>query len=182
MRLHILRHTKPRIAEGLCYGQTDVDVFDADCVSLAQKLASQLQAGLPVFSSPLQRCARLAGLLHTEPVFDERLQELNFGTWEMQAWDAIPRADVDAWAAAPASYKPGGVESAIDLAQRVINWLNDMRALNIPEAIVVTHAGVIRMLLAWRAGMRAEELAELVCAQNRSLAFGEYQEILVFHT
>lgn len=181
MRLHLLRHTKPRIAAGLCYGQTDVDIFEADCAALVKNLYNRLQPGLPVFSSPLQRCARLASLLHTEPVFDERLQELNFGAWEMQAWDTIPRHEIDAWAASPASYKPGGVESAIDLAQRVINWLNDMRALALPEVIVITHGGVMRMLLAWRAGMGAEELAELVCAQNRSLAFGEYQEILVFH-
>ncbi|MBC3908684.1 histidine phosphatase family protein [Undibacterium umbellatum] len=182
MRLHLLRHTKPQIAEGLCYGQTDVDVSQADCDALVQKLSSQLRPGLPVFSSPLQRCARLARLLHAEPLFDDRLKELNFGVWEMQAWDNIPRIEIDAWAAAPASYKPGGLESAIDLAQRTLSWLVDMHARNIPDAIVVTHAGVMRMLLAWQASMAAEELAGVVCAQSLSLAFGEYQEILVFNT
>lgn len=180
MRLHIFRHTKPQIAEGLCYGQTDVDVHEVDCAALAQKASSLLLPGLPVFSSPLQRCTRLASLLHDQPRIDDRLQELNFGAWEMQAWDAIPRTEIDAWAASPASYKPGGVESATDLAQRVISWLADMRALHLTEAIVITHAGVIRMLLAWRTGMSAQELAELVCAQNLRLGFGEHQEILVF--
>ena len=182
MRLHLLRHTKPRIAEGLCYGQTDVDVNEADCAALARKSCSQLQPGLPVFSSPLQRCARLAKLLHAQPQFDDRLKELDFGAWEMQAWDAIPRHEIDAWAADPAGYQPGGKESAIDLAQRVISWLDDMRASDLPDAIVVTHAGVMRMLLGWQDTMVAEELAKVVCAQNLSLAFGEYKEMLVFHT
>ena len=182
MRLHLIRHTRPLIADGYCYGQTDVDVSETEFLALASQLSEQLQAGLPVFSSPLLRCARLAKCLHDEPRFDSRLKEINFGKWEMQAWDAIPRYEIDAWAAAPASYKPGGAESAIDLAQRVIYWLNDLRQLNMPEAIVVTHAGVIRMLRAWREDMSAEELAQLVCTQNLSLAFGEYQEILVFQS
>ncbi|MES2036273.1 MAG: histidine phosphatase family protein [Pseudomonadota bacterium] len=180
MRLHLLRHTRPQIADGLCYGQTDVDVSDAECVVLAGKLSGRLQAGLPVFSSPLQRCAKLARLLHAEPRFDHRLKELNFGAWEMLAWNDIPRSEIDAWATAPSTYKPGGIESAVDVAQRVIDWLNQVRLLNIPEVIVVTHAGIIRMLLAWKEGMTAEELAQAVCTQKQSLAFGEYKEILVF--
>lgn len=180
MRLHLFRHTRPQIADGLCYGHTDVDVSDSECVALAGKLSGQLQAGLPVFSSPLQRCAKLARLLHAEPMFDHRLKELNFGAWEMLAWNDIPRSEIDAWATAPATYKPGGIESAVDVAQRVIDWLNQIRLLNIPEVIVVTHAGIIRMLLAWRCGMTAEELAHMVCKENRSLGFGEYQEVLVF--
>ncbi|PXX39674.1 histidine phosphatase family protein [Undibacterium pigrum] len=182
MRLHLIRHTRPLIADGHCYGQADMDVSEAECLALAGQLSAQLQAGLPVFSSPLQRCARLAKCLHNDPRFDFRLKEINFGKWEMQVWDAISRHEIDAWAAAPASYKPGGSESAIDLAQRVIHWLDDLHQLNIPEAIVVTHAGVIRMLLAWRDGMNAEELAQLVCAQNLTLAFGGHQEILVFQS
>ena len=180
MRMHLIRHTKPQIADGLCYGQADVAVHEPDCAALVLNLSSQLPADLPVFSSPLKRCASLARLLHTQPRFDDRLKELNFGAWEMQTWDAIPRAEIDAWAAAPASYQPGGVESAVDLALRVTNWLDDMGAMNIPEAIIVTHAGVMRMLLAWQPGMVAEELAVQVCAQQLSLAFGAYKEILVF--
>ena len=43
--------------------------------------------------------------------FDARLAELDFGHWEMQSWDGIPRAEVDAWAADVAHYRPGGGES-----------------------------------------------------------------------
>ncbi|MBI1770767.1 MAG: histidine phosphatase family protein [Burkholderiales bacterium] len=180
MRLHLIRHTRPQIVDGLCYGQTDVDVSDAECAALAGKLSIQLQAGLPVFSSPLQRCAKLARVLHAEPMFDHRLKELNFGAWEMLAWNNIPRSEIDAWATAPATYKPGGIESAVDVAQRVIHWLDDLRALNMPAAMVVTHAGIMRTLLAWQEDMTADELAQAVCTQKLSLAFGENKEILVF--
>ncbi|MFZ6875151.1 histidine phosphatase family protein [Undibacterium sp. Di27W] len=181
MRLHVIRHTQPLIPAGLCYGQADVAVSDAACIALANQLATQLPAGLPVFSSPLQRCASLAKLLHATPRFHPGLMEINFGNWEMQAWEHIPRNEIDAWAAAPATYRPGGIESAVDVAQRVILWLTELRQLDLPEAIVVTHAGVMRTLSAWQDGMNAQEVAQVVCAQNLSFAFGAYKEILVFH-
>ncbi|WP_422974992.1 histidine phosphatase family protein [Undibacterium sp. Ji49W] len=181
MRLHLLRHTKPQIADGLCYGQADVPVLAADYQMLAIEMRQKLSAGIPVFSSPLQRCALLAQALHDQPQLDPRLMEMHFGAWELCAWDAVPRAEIDAWAAAPATYCPGGGESALDVAQRVIAWLTDVRQMQLPEALVVAHAGIMRMLLTWQDGMAADELAQLVCAQNRSLAFGEYIEILVFH-
>ncbi|MFZ6743849.1 histidine phosphatase family protein [Undibacterium sp. JH2W] len=180
MRLHVIRHTQPLIPVGLCYGQADVAVSEAACITLANQLATQLPAGLPVFSSPLQRCARLAKLLHMAPVFCADLMEINFGDWEMQAWEHIPRNQIDAWAAAPATYRPGGLESAVDVAQRVIHWLTELRQLDLPEAIVVTHAGIMRMLSAWQEEVSAEGLAQQVCTQNFSFPFGERKEILVF--
>ncbi|MFZ6768965.1 histidine phosphatase family protein [Undibacterium sp. Di26W] len=180
MRLHLLRHTKPQIADGLCYGQADVPVRAADCQILAAKIRQKLAVGIPVFSSPLQRCALLAQALHAQPQLDPRLMEMHFGAWELCAWDAIPRTEIDAWAAAPATYRPGAGESAQDVAQRVIAWLADLRQMQLPEALVVAHAGIMRMLLVWQDGMAADELAQLVCTQNLSLSFGEFTEILVF--
>jgi len=181
MRLHLLRHTKPQIASGLCYGQADVPVLAADCQILAAAIRQKLSASMPVFSSPLQRCALLAHALHDQPQFDPRLMEMHFGAWELCAWDDLPRAEIVAWASAPATYRPGGGESALDVAQRVIAWLTDVRQMHLSEALVVAHAGVMRMLLVWRDGMAADELAQLVCDQPTSLAFGEHKEILVFN-
>ncbi len=180
MRLYLLRHTKPLIAPGVCYGQTDLAVAEADYVSLAATLRQHWSADMRVYSSPLQRCSLLARQLHTQPCFDPRLMELNFGRWEMCAWNDIPRADIDAWAAAAATYRPGGGEAAVDVARRVISWLQDVQEQGLAEAVVVTHAGVMRMLATWQDGMSAHELAELVCAQNCSFAYAELLEILVF--
>jgi len=80
-----------------------------------------------------------------QPLFDERLAEMNFGDWEGQAWDDIPRTQLDAWAADVAGYAPPGGESPLSLQRRALDFVAD---LNVPEAVIVTHAGVIRTLLA----------------------------------
>lgn len=44
---------------------------------------------------------------------------MGFGAWEMRAWNAIPRAEVDAWAADLLHYRPDGGENVLDMACRV---------------------------------------------------------------
>jgi alpha-ribazole phosphatase len=147
MILHLVRHPEPEIAPGICYGALDVLAKNAS--EVAKELRQVLPAGLPVWSSPLLRCRALAELLDAAPAFDHRLAEMNFGEWEGKSWDLIPRHELDAWADDVAGYAPPGGESPLSLQQRALDFVAE---LNVPEAIIVTHAGVIRTLLAhWRA-------------------------------
>ena len=159
MILHLIRHPKPRIASGICYGQLDLAAENS--ADVADKLQLELPAGLPLWSSPLLRCRELAECLHPQPMFDERLAEMNFGDWEGQAWDDIPRAQLDAWAADVAGYTPPGGESPLSLQRRALDFIAD---LSVPEAVIVTHAGVIRTLLAHWQGLPPERWTELVFA------------------
>ncbi len=143
MILHLVRHPKPIVAPGVCYGRLDVEAENP--VAVAERLRASLPAGLQVWSSPLRRCAVLAGHLSTEPLFDERLMEMDFGAWEGRPWDAIPRAELDAWAADVAGYAPPGGESPRDLQRRALEFV---ASLKVPEAVLVTHAGVIRTVQA----------------------------------
>ena len=146
MILHLVRHPKPLVEPGICYGRLDPEAENAGAV--AALLSNELTLGLPVWSSPLRRCRSLAELLHPRPKFDERLAEMNFGLWEGRPWEAIPRHELDAWAADVAGYAPPGGESPRELQRRALDFV---AGLNVPEAIIVTHAGVIRVLLAhWR--------------------------------
>ena len=97
MRLHLVRHPKPLIESGICYGWLDCPAEDAR--SVAGMLLAELPCGLPVWSSPLRRCRELAAYLHARPMIDDRLAEMHFGAWVGQRWDDIPRAELDAWAA-----------------------------------------------------------------------------------
>lgn len=157
MILHLIRHPKPRIDPGICYGRLDLAAENAEAV--AHDLRARLPLGLPLWSSPLQRCRALAEHLHAQPVLDERLVEMNFGAWEGRAWDAIPRAEIDAWAADVAHYAPPGGESPILLQQRALDFVAE---LSVPEAVIVTHAGVIRVLLAHWQNLPPERWSELV--------------------
>ncbi len=83
---------------------------------------------------------------------------MHFGAWEGRAWDAIPRGELDAWAADVAGYAPPGGESPQVMQRRVLEFIV---SLQVPEAIVVTHAGVIRTLLAHWQGLPPERWTEL---------------------
>ncbi|MBK6356021.1 MAG: alpha-ribazole phosphatase family protein [Betaproteobacteria bacterium] len=143
MRLHLIRHPKPSIEPGICYGQLDI-LAKIETAELAC-LRAELPPGLPVWSSPLQRCRQLAEQLHPQPIIDARLAEMSFGDWEGRPWDDIPRHELDAWAADVAGYAPPGGESPRALQLRALDFV---ASLTVPEAVIVTHAGVIRTLLA----------------------------------
>lgn len=143
MILHLIRHSRPLIEPAICYGR--LDVAAADIEHTAQRLRLALPPGLPVWTSPLQRCRLLAGLLHPLPISDQRLAEMNFGAWEGCSWDKVPRQEIDAWAADVLDYVPPGGESARHVQRRALDCI---AGLAVPEAVIVTHAGVIRMLLA----------------------------------
>ena len=58
MRLHLIRHPKPLIESGICYGRLDCPAEDVP--SVADTLLAELPQGLPVWTSPLRRCHELA--------------------------------------------------------------------------------------------------------------------------
>ena len=148
LTLQLIRHPRPLVEPGICYGRLDVAAENA--TPHARRLLAELPPGLPVWSSPLQRCRVLACALHPEPLLDARLAEMDFGAWEGLAWDAVPRQQLDAWAADVAGYAPPGGESPRQLQARALAFVE---ALDVPEAVLVTHAGVIRTLVAHQQGL-----------------------------
>lgn len=162
LTLYLVRHPRPLIAPGVCYGQLDLEAENPWPV--AERLRKELPPGLPVWSSPLQRCRCLAEALHPAPVLDTRLMELNFGQWEGRPWDSVPRAELDAWAADVDGYAPPGGESPKALQARVATFVDQLPA---GDCVLVTHAGVIRTLLATAS---AESLA--VGLQRAAPAYG----------
>lgn len=161
----LVRHPPVSGWDGKCYGRSDAQVEE----SVLQVACSGLLSGLvdlsaPVLlhASPLSRCAGLADALHVArpdvfsvPTLDERLLELDFGTWEGVAWDDISRDEIDAWAANPWDYRPGSGESARQLLQRwrqfkagCLGGLDGAPNVRTGRpTLVLTHAGVIRMAL-----------------------------------
>ena len=145
MQVFLIRHPRPTIARGLCYGQLDVSCEDP--APIAAKLRTQLPAATPVIASPLQRARRLGEALDSNARTDPRLCEINFGAWEGQAWESIERTALDAWAADILHFAPPGGESVADLQARVLSFADSLVALALPRVAVVSHAGVMRVLL-----------------------------------
>lgn len=175
MKLVLVRHPQPDVAPGLCYGASDVPVVDAELARVHAALATQgLPGDFPVHASPLQRCMRLAERLAPGRVtVDRRLAEMDFGAWELRTWDDIPRADVDAWTANLLRYRPGGAENVLDVAHRVHAFLADLHRQDVRAALVVCHAGTIRLLAALYDGTPLEEAALRAAQTPHRIGYGE---------
>ncbi|MCF8186698.1 MAG: alpha-ribazole phosphatase [Sulfuritalea sp.] len=154
MDVYLVRHTKPNVTAGVCYGQTDVGLaesFDTEWSMLKPKL-EHLTSPV-IFSSPLKRCAQLAqravnDFNFSSPLTDARLLELNFGDWELKSWQDIPQGIAGEWTDEHVMQAPPNGESYVDLHRRAKEFLYDLAMYqNIKQALVFTHAGVIRALV-----------------------------------
>lgn len=174
MQLYLVRHPAPLVPPGVCYGRTDLDVAPQAVAAALAQLKTQLKAQLPhvpVYSSPLRRCASLARQLSPDARIDARLAELDFGSWEMQRWDGIPRPEIDAWAADVVHYRPGGGESVHQMALRTGEFRADLAGE--PCAIVICHAGTMRLLAAASRGLTPEAASLEAAARPHAIAYGE---------
>ena len=149
MALWIVRHAKPLIDPGICYGVLDIEADKYATQAAALALADVLPAGLRVEVSPLRRCLQLQvalKALRSDLVFtlEPRLAEMNFGVWEGVAWDAIDPKALSAWTDDFGNHRFGGVESTNSVLERVAQvW--DQTVLNATQDHVwITHAGVAR--------------------------------------
>lgn len=148
--LHLIRHTRPNIAPGICYGQLDIGLADS-----FKEEADNILHYLPplelILTSPLQRARGLAEHLaetqNCELRNDTRLMEKHFGAWEGRAWDDIARDEIDAWATDIMDYAPPGGESAQQLMRRVQTLLHDVSRLPQRNIALVAHGGSIRAML-----------------------------------
>lgn len=149
MRVYLIRHPKPAVAPGVCYGGTDLALAEA-VAPCAARLRPLLPPMAPLYSSPLMRCRLLAEALHPTPRIDERLREIDFGHWEMQPWERLERRLLDAWAADPLAFQPPGGEAVAAMRARVRSFLSSLPN----EAVLVTHAGVMKLCVLELAGAR----------------------------
>ena len=104
MKIWLVRHAKPLVKKGLCYGRLDVKA-DRSLTELASdNLINALSksSGVKVLlTSPRQRTKQLANLLakrlNISLVEEELLAEMDFGEWEGSLWEDIPKSTIDLW-------------------------------------------------------------------------------------
>jgi alpha-ribazole phosphatase len=143
MTLWLVRHARPVVDEGVCYGATDLQADPQETLQAAAALAAVLPEGIAVLSSPLQRCVQLAQALGLPYRTDARLAEMDFGCWEGTRWTDIGQDDYRRWTEDFAGYRFGGKESVSQLMARVGAAFEEARQAG-DDVLWVTHAGVIR--------------------------------------
>jgi alpha-ribazole phosphatase len=121
-----------------------------------------------VISSPPARCAAFAREYagwHSMPLsLDARLMEMNFGTWEGCSAAELMETDADAltrfWND-PLHNTPAGGEPLAQFQARVLDIWNDIIGQHTGQhLLVVTHGGVIRVLLCHVLGVPLARLQE----------------------
>lgn len=147
MEIYLIRHTQTDTQKGLCYGQTDVSLAE-NFLDEVRDILKKIPAEACVFSSPLTRCTRLARLINDAVILDNRLLEINFGDWENVLFSNIEPEKLHDWTENFIALAPPSGESFTQLCLRVENFWNDLIKLDHERIVIVTHAGVIRALLA----------------------------------
>lgn len=149
----LVRHLKPEVDVGICYGRSDLPVAEPPDLAWQQLMPL---CDVPLLSSPLQRARLLADHLSAlqsshsglvSPVEEDcRWQELNFGLWEGRCWADIDQQAIDLWQKDLLDFQFPNGESADQMQQRVLQaWCEWLRREC--GGVLVSHLGVIRMLL-----------------------------------
>ncbi len=132
----------------MIYGRMDValsDTFIEEREKILKKLPLEVDA---VYSSPSTRCTQLAAHISKSYSTDERLYEVSFGRWEGKTWDTVDQKELDPWMQDYVYSCPPQGESLLQMQERVMDFWNQLLQLLPSNAAVVTHAGVIRIILA----------------------------------
>ena len=160
--IDLLRHGE--CEGGLIFrGHTDSPLTDKGWQQMQQAVNHHPQQRQPhphpatdrwqtVISSPLKRCKAFAATLSDQLVIEPGLQEISFGDWDGQLTEAIqqqtPQA-VEAFWQNPADNTPPNGESLQDFQQRITSaWQSIIQQHQGKQSLVVTHGGVIRLILA----------------------------------
>lgn len=147
MHLIFIRHTSVDVPKGTCYGQTDVPLapsFPEEANVVKEKIKPYHFD--KVYCSPLSRCVRLAAFCgYPDAVRDDRLKEMNFGDWEMKAYDDISDSVLREWFEDYINVVPPGGESVADQRRRLESFISELKDKSHPDSVIgiFTHGGIL---------------------------------------
>lgn len=168
MRLDLLRHGETELGGGF-RGSLDDALTAIGWEQMRSGIATRGPWDLLV-SSPLQRCAAFADALASEqgiPLHLEAdLRELHFGAWEGRSAAELMDTDSEAlghfWAD-PYAFTPPGGEPLPAFEARVLGALERLQQRFAGQRVLlISHAGVMRLLLARARCLPRGELLSVV--------------------
>jgi alpha-ribazole phosphatase len=153
-RVLFIRHAETEMQGRFC-GHSDPDLNDqglAQLTSLARLLS--VEPIDTVYSSDLRRAKStaqaIAAARDIPQVLRPALREIDFGRWEGLSWEQIERVDpayASRWIAChPRLPAPAG-ESFQAFEARILREVNHLLDCNRGPIAVVTHGGVLRVIL-----------------------------------
>lgn len=147
-----IRHTSLEVTgTEICYGRTDVNVsetFEEEADAVRQVIEGREYDA--VYTSPLQRAHKLARHCGFAPTPDPRIQERDFGSWEMKTWDEIiptlslpDGLDYLEYATHLGMAAPPNGETMRTFISRVRDFIEEVRRSSAERIAVFCHGGVI---------------------------------------
>jgi len=158
-RLLLLRHGPAAVPLGCLVGSSDPPLSGQGLERLTN-LLPELRTAERWHCSPLLRarqtlaCLRRQGCALAPPVYEQRLREIDFGSWELRTFAEIAAADpavIEAWQQYEDFVFPGG-EAVADFVSRIRGLLADFTAQG-GTVGAVTHGGVIRTMICLALGL-----------------------------
>ena len=151
MEIFLIRHTSVDLQKGICYGKSDVALSQTapeEITHTIQRLSKHCDmAKASVWSSPAKRCVQLTQHITDNFQTEERLWEMNFGDWEMQAWADIKREESDPWMADFVNINTPNGENFLDLSNRANAFLDEIITQDFAQVILVNHSATIRSII-----------------------------------
>lgn len=172
LNVYLLRHGETQWnAEGNRYcGRTDIPLTTKG-IAQAELVHSQLKGFTfdAVYSSPLQRALNTARIAsgRNEVITDERLIEVDFGTWEGKTKEEFIAEDSSLWnnwCDDPSKTKAGfRGETALEVVKRVNDFYESvLEKYPSGNILSVGHNGINRLYLSWKLGMNLKHYRRIV--------------------
>lgn len=169
MEIYLVRHTSVETAVNLCYGRMDVPLADT-----WKREFNEVKRNLPkglerVYSSPSERCTKLAFEISESAKIQKALQDLDYGDWEGLFWDEIPKKDFETWSTDFLKTAPPNGESVLEMFLRATDFLDELRKENSSKVALITHTGVIRSILCYLLEIPLKNFYKINVAYGRVL-------------
>jgi len=190
--LTLLRHGEV-IGGGRFRGTHDDPLAPRGQAQLAAAIAAETVAGRgdwdAILCSPARRCAAFAADLaaaHHRPLRClPALRERGFGAWEGQRAEQLPTADLARFWADPLGFDPPGAEPFANFRARVSAGWQALLADPPRHALLLTHGGVVRVILGEVLGLSAAALLLIevppACCTRLRLPSGSGRPSLIAH-
>ncbi|WP_315764509.1 histidine phosphatase family protein [Sphingomonas sp. Y38-1Y] len=162
--IYLVRHAAHDEVGRVLSGRSEIALNAAgraEAAALAAHLSSlSIDA---VFSSPRRRAVETAAIVAPgrAPVIEAALDEIDFGDWTGQRFDALPRDPRwHAWNAHRATATVPGGETMHAAAARALDFV---RCIDAQAAMCVSHCDVIRGVVALAIGLSLDRLLDFDC-------------------
>ena len=165
--IDLLRHGE--VKGGSCYrGITDDPLSTIGWAQMQNKTTSQSYWDV-IISSPLSRCHAFAKSLSSELklplVTAPAFQEIDFGDWEGKTAAQINPQLLAQFYADPVNISAPNGEHFLDFKQRILEaWQASLKTHEGKHILLITHAGVIRVILANILGIETQHSFRLKIA------------------